>query len=339
MDSSAFLEQEKSAPLKPVYVVHGDEDFLKRQVLLKLRKRCFGEGEESLGWSLLTGEEANFAEVRDELSTLGFLSEHRLVQIDQADKFVTEYRAQLEKYVVEPSRHGVLVLEVKSWPATTKLAKLVPSDATLVCKAPVKYKVPEWCVRWAKTSQGKQLSQAAARLLVDFIGEELGLLDQELGKLATYVGAANKIDVDDVHKIVGNSRAESIWKILDSIGAGNPNEALHLLDRLFVQGEEPLRMLGAFSFQLRKLAQAGLLASGGMGVGAALAQAGVQPFALRGAEQQLRHIGKRRAARLYDWLLEVDGGLKGGSELPPRLQLERMIVQLARPDAAPSVTK
>src|SRR5437867_3038577 len=128
MDSSAFLEDAGKAPLKPVYVVHGDEDFLKRRVLLKLRERCFGPGEESLGWSLLTGDQADFAQVRDELSTLGFLSEHRLVQIDQADKFVTEYRAQLEKYVAEPSKHGILVLEVKSWPSTTKLSKLVPTD-------------------------------------------------------------------------------------------------------------------------------------------------------------------------------------------------------------------
>jgi len=74
MDSSVFLEDAAPAPLKPVYVVHGDEDFLKRRVLLKLRQRCFGEGEESLGWSLLTGDQADFGQVRDELSTLGFLS-------------------------------------------------------------------------------------------------------------------------------------------------------------------------------------------------------------------------------------------------------------------------
>jgi DNA polymerase-3 subunit delta len=67
-------------------------------------------------------------------------------------------------------------------------------------------------------------------------------------------------------------------------------------------------------------------------LGPALAQAGVPPFAIRGAEQQIRHFGKRRVERIYDWLLEVDSGLKGGSELPPRLQLERLLIQLARPE-------
>ena len=63
---------------------------------------------------------------------------------------------------------------------------------------------------------------------------------------------------------------------------------------------------------------------------AALEQAGVPPFALQSAEQQLRHLGRPRAERLYDWLLEVNVGMKGGSPLPERTLLERFIVRLAR---------
>ncbi len=332
MDSSAFLEAAKNPPLKPVYVVHGEEDFLKRQVLAKLRQMCFGSDEESLGWTVLEGERAEFAAVRDELSTLGFLADHRLVQISQADKFVTTYRPQLEKYVAEPSTRGTLVLEVKSWPANTKLSKLVPADATLVCKALPSGRLPDWCVRRARSPYQKQLSSAAARLLVDLVGYEMGLLDQELAKLAVYAGSAAKIDEGDVDKLVGNNRAEKVWKILEFIGAGQMADALGLLDKLLDQGEEPIRMLGAFGSQLRKLPQAAILIRAGVSTQQALQQVGVAPFNLRGAEQQLRHLGHRRVEQLYDWLLEVDSGLKGGSELDPRLQLERLIVRLTRPD-------
>ena len=102
------------------------------------------------------------------------------------------------------------------------------------------------------------------------------------------------------------------------------------LDRLFEQGEEPLRILGAFSMQLRRLAQAARWSQQGKPLTAALAQAGVPPFALRGCEQQLRHLGRQRADRLYDWLVEADLGLKGSSQLPPQTLLERLVVQLAR---------
>jgi DNA polymerase-3 subunit delta len=334
MDGSTFLEAANAGSLEPIYVVHGDEDFLKRRVLLKLRQICFGDEGECLGWTVLEGDRAEFAAVRDELSTLGFLSEHRLVQVSQADKFVTNHRAQLEKYAAEPSKRGTLVLEVKTWLSTTKLAKLVPVEATLVCKALPAGRLPDWCVRWARTNYQKQLSSAGARLLIEYVGSEMGLLDQELGKLAVYVGAAPKIEENDVDKVVGNNRAETVWKIFDFISAGQMVDALGLLDKLLDQGEEPLRLLGAFGSQLRKLPQAAALARSGLSLQEALRQAGVSPFNLRTAEQQMRHLGRQRVERLYDWLLEVDSGLKGGSDLSPRLQLERLVVQLTRPEKA-----
>ena len=57
-----------------------------------------------------------------------------------------------------------------------------------------------------------------------------------------------------------------------------------MLDRLFDQGEEPMRLLGAFAMQLRKLAQATRRTAQGATLGTALQQAGVPPFAARSAE-------------------------------------------------------
>jgi DNA polymerase-3 subunit delta len=78
------------------------------------------------------------------------------------------------------------------------------------------------------------------------------------------------------------------------------------------------------------LAQAARLHSQGESVPDALEHAGVPPFGRRSAEQQVRHLGRRRLDLIYDWLLETDLGLKGGSQLPPRTLLERLVVQLAR---------
>jgi DNA polymerase-3 subunit delta len=331
MDSHTFLEREAKGEPRPVYVLHGDEDFLKRQVQTALRQRILGEESDAFGLSTHEGEKAEFATVRGELETLPFLSSRRLVVIDKADPFVTRHRAALEKYVATPSATGVLVLDVASWPANTKLAKALDADATIVCKSLPVGRLPDWCVKRAASACGKQLVAAAARLLVDLVGAEMGLLDQELAKLAVYVGDANRIDADDVDKLVGSSRAENTWKIFDAIAAGGVGEALTILDHLLGQGEEPNRILGAFSMQLRRLAQAYRLNQQGTPLTAALAGAGVPPFGIKSAEQQLRHLGRRRAERLYDWLLETDLGLKGSSQLPPRVLLERLVVQLARP--------
>jgi DNA polymerase-3 subunit delta len=329
MDSLTFLDRASRSKVQPVYALHGDEDFLKRQVLRALRTLIFGADADDFGLSAYAGDMAEFAAIHDELETVPFLSPRRLIVVENADPFVTRFRSALEKYVNQPSPHGVLVLEVKSWPATTRLAKMVSGDSTLVCKCPPAYKLPEWCVRWAASRHGKDLADAAGRLLVSLIGPDMGVLDQELTKLAIYVGDAKVIESVDVDQLVGSSRAENTFKIFDAIAAGRSGDALTLLDRLLEQGQEPLAILGAFSYQLRRLAQAGRLSQKGVPLARALDQVGIPPFARQNSEQQLRHLGADRVDKLYPWLLEADLGLKGFSQLPPRLLLERLVVRLA----------
>jgi len=301
--------------------------------LAALRERVLGGEPDAFGLSSHEGDKADFAAIRGELETLPFLSPRRLVVVDKADPFVTRHRAALEKYVSNPASTGILVLDVASWPANTKLAKALAGDATISCKVLPVRRLPEWCVQRAQSARGKQLVSSAANLLVDLVGADMGQLEQELAKLAVYVGAGKRIDAEDVDKLVGHSRTENVWIIFDAIANGRVGEALAILDRLVEQGEAPLGLLGAFGSQLRPLARAYRLNERGMPLAAALEQAGVPPFRLRSAEQQLRHLGRRRAERLFDWLLEADLGMKGSSQLPERTQLERLVLQLARPSA------
>ncbi|MCI0684823.1 MAG: DNA polymerase III subunit delta [Gemmataceae bacterium] len=328
MDALAFLAK-PAGKVGPLYVLHGDESFLKRQALAALRERALGADGDEAAVSTHPGDKAQFAAVWDELQTAPFFAPRRLVVVDNADPFVTRFRALLEKKVTALPATGVLVLDVKLWQSNTRLAKLVDSSATIVCKAPGAYKLPAWCADWSAARYQKALPPAAAQLLVDLAGAEMGQLDQELHKLAIYVGDKARIDVADVDQLVGRSRAENVWKIFDALAAGKPAEALQLLDRLLELGEEPMKILGAFSSQLRRLAQAGRLAVQGMPLGAAVNQAGFQPFVAAAAEKHLRRLGRHRAARLYDWLMEIYMGLRGESSLPQRTQFERLVLRLA----------
>jgi DNA polymerase-3 subunit delta len=338
MDSLTFLERLGKAKVQPLYVLHGDEHFLKRQVLAALRTLVLGPSEDGFAAATYPGDKATWSAVLDELQTLPFLAPRRLVVVEGADPFVSRERARLEKFVAalgeRPDPSGVLVLEVNSWAANTRLARLVPDAGSITCKAPAAHHLPDWCVKWCAAGHGKTLAAAAARLLVDLVGAEMGLLDQELGKLAVYVGPAPRIEADDVDVLVGRSRAEDTWRIFDLIGSGKAGEALAFLGRLLDQGSEPLGLLsGPFSWQLRRIAQAGRLCLQGVPLSEALDRAGVPnfPAARRGAEQMMRHLGRRRLDRLYDQLVQADLDFKGSSQLPPRTLLERFVVQLARP--------
>ena len=331
MDAATFLDSTAKLNAAPVYVVCGDEGFLKRQVVEALRAQIVGDADDGFALSRHTGDTASYADVMADVETVPFLAPRRLVIVESADGFVSKYRAHLEKYVAKPSPTGTLVLEVKSWPATTRLAKTLSANDTLVCKALTGQQLPGWCIRRFKQEHDKVLTQQAARLLIDLVGNELGLLDQELSKLAAYAGAGKQVDFEDVDKLVGRSRMADTFKIFEWIAADNSGEALRLVDRLFDEGQDALRILGAFSYELRRLTRAFRLSQIGQSLYSALQEVGYPPFAVARAEQLLRHLGRRRADQLFDWLVEADLGMKGGSALTSRQLLERMVVKLAQP--------
>ena len=70
----------------------------------------------------------------------------------------------MEQYAAKPSTVGILILDVKTFPETTKLAKALPDSAKIVCKAPPSYRLPAWCVDWAKSRHGKKLAPDAAEV-------------------------------------------------------------------------------------------------------------------------------------------------------------------------------
>ncbi|MCS7046380.1 MAG: DNA polymerase III subunit delta [Gemmataceae bacterium] len=322
------------APLetaRPLYVVHGDEPFLKRLVLRSIRRLVLGDAESEGAASVHAGDQATLADVMDDLDTLPFFAPRRLVVVEHADRFVTQYRAQLEKAVLSLPATATLVLEVKSWKANTKLAKLVDSAATIGCTAPKRYQLPAWCASWAKTQYHKQMPMAAAQLLVELAGTEMGVLDQEVRKLAVSVGERGQINTADVDRLVGLGRVEKVFAILKAVAERRPGDALRLLDRHLEQGDEVLRIVGALTHQLRQLARAARLATQKMSLSAAMEKAGIDPRGLEEAELQLKHLGPARALRLFDDLLQLWLDLRGDCDLPERLQLERFLVRLARP--------
>jgi DNA polymerase-3 subunit delta len=334
MDALPFLAK-AAGKIGPLYVLHGDEAFLKRQVVEAVRRRALGDDADDAAVSSYPGDKAQFADVMDELATAPFFAPRRVVVVDSADPFVTKFRPLLEKKIDKLPATGVLVLDVKTWPSNTRLAKMVDAAATIVCKAPHLHRLPAWCGEWAAARHGKQLPPDAAGLLVELVGPEMGLLDSELEKLAIYVGDKKTIDAADVDRLVGHNSSENVFQIFDAIADGKPGVALRMLDRLFELGEEPMKLSGALGSQLRKLAQAGRLATQGMTVAAALARVNVPTFAVAANDKLLRHLGRERAAKLYDWLIELNFGIRGGSPLPERTQFEQLLVRMARPVVAP----
>jgi DNA polymerase-3 subunit delta len=335
VDAAVFLKSLAKSKPQPIYVLSGDEEFLRRRcreaIISHLLGASISSDDSEFAVSVFPSPASDFSVIRNELDTRSFFSPTRIVVVEQADPFITQHRVALEAYAAKPSSIGILILEPKTFPETTRLAKQIPDAGKAQCKAPPEYKLVDWCIDWAKSAHGQVLSPDAAGMLVARVSPSLGLFAQEIEKLALAVGP-RAIAAEDVDRLVGRSREANVFKILDAIGEGKPAEALTILRNLLEEGNDPLGILGPMTYQLRKLAAVGKQIQRGMPLGAALDAAGVPkwPQARQATERQVKHLG-RRLDQLTDWLVDMNLGLKGGNPLPPQVQLEMFIVKLAKP--------
>jgi DNA polymerase-3 subunit delta len=322
MHATAFLSSLAKWTPVPVVVLHGGEAQLKADVVRVICRETLGGDEDAgLGLSRHEGRDADLKTVRDELLTVSMFAPRRVVIIDDADDFVSRHRAGLEDYVEAPAKQSVLILDVKFWPKNTRLAKRLPDRGVdFDCSELAGAKLNEWLIGQMQARFGKQLSRDAAVLMAELAGTGLSLLAQEVEKVAAYAGDRPKAGVEDVRAVVGGWRAETTWAMIDSIRDGRPAEALAALDRLLTAGEAPQKLLGGINFVFRKFAEATERSRLGTPLRPALQQSAVFPRDAEAVERYLRRIGRARAA---------DHGLKGGSRVPDRLQIEQLVLSLA----------
>jgi DNA polymerase-3 subunit delta len=333
-----FLAAKQAGAVPPLVAVYGDESFLKHLVLAELKRRTATADDAEFSFLELDGEKALWRDVATELSTMSlFGGGRRVVLLEEADKFVTAYRDKLEDYAAKPASTSVLVLEVGAWPSNTRLYKaFAAAGLNIQCVAPPEAQLVRWLTGWAKERYAAKLQTDAAESLVDLVGAELGLLDQELAKLASAAGT-EPITCELVDKFVGSWRTKTAWEMIDLMVEGRGAEAIGQLDRLVAAGEHPIALLAQMSTTLRRFAAATRLVEEAETQGrrpqlrALLQQAGFKPFVVDRAEKQLQQLGRQRAGSLYESLLEMDLALKGRSSSPgrSRLVLETLAARLS----------
>ena len=208
-------------------------------------------------------------DVRDEVATISmFGGGKRIVWVREADDFVSANRKELEKYASEPLSSGIMILELNSFPANTKLFKAVEKIGVVIdCKVPElargrgkpvpdTQRIAKWLCHRAKQDYECELELTAAQAMIELIGLEFGLLDQELARLSLYAEPGEKLSAKDVRKHCGGWRSQTTWDMLDAALDGQCANAMEQLDQLLRAGEHPNALFGQISWSLRRYAAA-----------------------------------------------------------------------------------
>ena len=319
-----------------VVVLHGKDAFLRlergRQLESALQERFGGVDRMDLD-----GTNAALADVLDNLRTPGLFAGHKLVVLENAEAFMgaEDRRRAMERYAENPCGEATLLMRCASGWRPGNFDKLVAKvGAVIKCDSPTPMEAVKWCAARSLRRHQAEMEPAAAELLVEKLGPDLGRLDAELGKLAAAAArpgaGTTKVTRAIVQEFTGLSREEQAWEIQGPVLEGKADAALIKLDELLRVSRVPEVMIGWSLVDLaRKVHDASCLLSQGESEGAVAKALKLWGPASSSVVRAGRRIKPAAAARLFRIAVETDRATKNGTAPEPARAFEGLMVQLA----------
>ena len=325
-----------SGSLLPIYLIAGEDIYLKRQALDRIIKATVEPDDEI---NLIKYEYGvSLQEVYDEINGFPLMADKKCVvfkdfDIEDADK--TEFEKFLE-LASEPCDTTVFVIYFGSADSdiikSAKFKKLVSAvEGAGGGYVKLDYKTPEELIRWLTASAKKQgcvLSPQNARYITEICSLDISVLTRELTKLCNFTGSG-EITKEVIDRVCVKSVEAEVWDLSKKVLAGDSAGALNLLDELYYMNIEPIIIFYSISSAYVDMYRAFCSKAEGknpeaMGEAFGL---GKRAFVLSRAAGNLRRFDKKKLDRSFDAIIKTEKELKSYSG-NDRAAIEKLIVRL-----------
>jgi DNA polymerase-3 subunit delta len=229
-----------------------DDPFLRDEAISLLTDAHLDGGSADFDLDQLSGSEVDAPTLAAVLETPPMLSRYRAVVIRGAQGLTPSARTVVEQTVARavPGRVLIVAAEIPRGSKAKFYDVLRKECLTLSLKAPQPSELPGWLAKRAREDNELELDMNAAQLLATGIGPRLGVLAQELEKLASFVAPEKRVGLDEVRASVGALPQVDRWQWIDKVAERRIGDALAELPDLLDSGESAVALIGAVSESL-----------------------------------------------------------------------------------------
>ena len=266
----------KQGNFKQVYLLYGEERYLRRQYTERLKKALCGTGDD-MNTHFYEGKGLPVGEIIDLAETLPFFSERRVIFISNSGLF-TSGGEQMAEYLASPAETCVFVFTESEVDKRSKLYKTVQSKG---CAAEFSVQDENTLKRWIAgilAREGKRITESTVQLFLTKTGTDMENIQMELEKLVCYCMDKEIVTNEDVEAICTNRISNHIFDMINAIAARQTQTALQLYYDLLALKEPPMRILFLIARQCNLLLQVKELKSRGFDNKAIAPKIGVPPF-------------------------------------------------------------
>ena len=317
----------KSGRLGNLYLLYGEEAYLRRQYRDNLRKALVPEGD-TMNCSVYSGKDINAGEVVDLAGTMPFFAERRVVVIENSGWF--------------KSGNDQIVTLVKALPETTcmifveeeidkrnKLFKAITANGyAALCEMQDEAMLKKWVMGLLK-KENKLITPDALNLLLDRTGTNMENIRREVEKLVCYKYYEEGITVTDVEELCIVQIQNQIFDMVEAVAQKKQKEALKLYYNLLALKEAPMKILALIARQFNMLLQVKEMKSKGYQESDIAKQTGLNPYFLK--KKYIPQAAQFKLLQLEAALkacVEAEENVKTG-RMPDVLSVELIIVSLS----------
>lgn len=344
MDYSQALTEIKKGLIRPVYLLHGEETFLARQLEKAIVEAVLPDEDRDMSLTVLE-RDPQPAELANIIETVPFLGGKNVIILrgtglfragkkggedeagsqDKADDRLLKLMADMPEY-----SHVVFSAGEKA-DKRRKLFKAVEQYGAVVDLSPLKPKDVRPWITAKLTELGKKMAPDAMEHLLAAVSMmpqvSLGFLSGELDKTALYA-AGQTITRRDVMAVMAAVPEVSVFTMIEAVSLKQTARALKLLDEQLSGGESPLRLLALLARQVRMLWQGKVLADRGLTGGEVANELGVPPFVGDKLVRQAYGFTQAKLKATIVALADADRDLKSGRA--DKFVLEKIIIEMCR---------
>lgn len=310
-------EDIKTGNFKQVYLLYGEEGYLKKQYRDKL-KAAMAAPDDTMNFTAYEGKDTSPRELIDLAETLPFFADRRVILVENSGFFknacddLAEYMEQ-----IAPSTHFIFVEEevdkrgrmYKNVKKAGKIVEFATQSEELITR---------WILGRLKR-EGKNITSNVMQLFLSKTGTDMGNIDRELEKLICYTLGRDVITAEDVEAITTEQTTNKIFDMVNAIAEHNQKKALDLYYDLLALKEPPMRIMYLISRQFQILFNIRDMSSKGLDNNTMAQKAGVPPFAVR------RNVTQAKGFTMA----QLKQALRDGVELEEAVKTGRMDDQMA----------
>lgn len=320
-------EDIKTGNFRRVYLLYGDEAYLKTMYKNKL-KRAILPPDDTMNLTVYEGKNCNVRQLIDQAETLPFFAEHRLILVENSGFFknaspeLADYLPQMPEETVlvfvedEVDKRGKLYKAVKNCGRITELGR--QDEKTLI----------KW-VLGALKREKKNIQKSTLELFLSMTGNDMENIANELEKLLSYTEGRSTIERRDVEEICTARTENKIFDMIHAVAEKRQKDALDMYYDLLAQKEPPMRILYLVARQFNQLYEIREQRNHGFDAGVIAQRTGLQGFIVRRGLAEASHFSLEALKQAVNDCVEAETQVKTG-QLGDKLAVEMVLVKYSR---------